>query len=257
MKSLTCSHQKIIKLDDLGKHACGKCCSFISEQGEYTLKADMDTFESDVVPFDHYRAMIDDEKHQEQFFNASAHEYILQRPSLIDLILKECKRLRQREYTQYLAIHYMDCILSTCGSIGSKSFTLIALSSLMLAAKFDELDINIPFIMEMQRASGFKIGYDQFVFYEAELLLYLNWDLMKITPHHFLNALLNTGVVCTDDSLSDAKPIQEDLEMVTHTVQLAARHFAELVLKDYDFLRYKPSIIANSCIMAARVAVGF
>ena len=41
-----------------------------------------------------------------------------------------------------------------------KSYDLIANGCLLLAAKFEELDMNIPSIVELQIANKFKITYE-------------------------------------------------------------------------------------------------
>ena len=57
----------------------------------------------------------------------------------------------------------------------------------MLAAKFEELDMNIPLNFDLQFANKFKVSYEQLRGIESELLVILDFDLMSLTPKHFLN----------------------------------------------------------------------
>jgi hypothetical protein len=56
----------------------------------------------------------------------------------------------------------------------------------MLAAKFEELDMNIPMLFDVQIANKFKITYHQLKGIEQELLVLLDFDFMALTPLHFL-----------------------------------------------------------------------
>jgi hypothetical protein len=56
----------------------------------------------------------------------------------------------------------------------------------MLASKFEELDMNIPLIIDMQVASKFKLNYHLLKGIQNELLMILDFDLMALTPYHFL-----------------------------------------------------------------------
>lgn len=43
--------------------------------------------------------------------------------------------------------------------VSVKSYDLIANGCLMLASKFEELDMKVPFIIDLQIANKFKISY--------------------------------------------------------------------------------------------------
>lgn len=64
---------------------------------------------------------------------------------------------------------------------------LNALTCLLLASKFDELDDNIPLIRDFTRLAKSKgFTYDDVVKHEIILLRQLDWDLFKQTPLHFV-----------------------------------------------------------------------
>lgn len=88
-----------------------------------------------------------------------------------------------------LAVKLLDRTFSACkeSDINLKSFDLIANGCLLLAAKFEELDMKIPSIVDLQIANKFKISYEQLRGIESELLMILDFDLMALTPYHFLS----------------------------------------------------------------------
>jgi len=56
-----------------------------------------------------------------------------------------------------------------------------------LAAKFEELDMKIPLIIDIQLATKFKQTYHQLKGVQNELLMILDFDLMALTPFHLLS----------------------------------------------------------------------
>jgi hypothetical protein len=88
----------------------------------------------------------------------------------------------------HLAVKLLDRTFSACreSDINAKSYDLIANGCLLLAAKFEELDMNVPLIIDLQIANKFKMSYDMLKGIESELLTILDFDLMALTPHHFL-----------------------------------------------------------------------
>jgi len=71
--------------------------------------------------------------------------------------------MRQCDTTVHLAIKLMDRVFSLCGAdeVAPQSYDLIVNGCLMLAAKFEELDMNIPMLFDLQIANKFRITYNQ------------------------------------------------------------------------------------------------
>ena len=86
---------------------------------------------------------------------------------------------------------------------------------------------------------------------------------MCITPFHFLHSLTSMGLVYEDDSLSVPKGSKtQETERVLERVRFHAESFLDQWLKKswcilYKSLRrYRPSVVAICCILAARRTVG-
>lgn len=69
----------------------------------------------------------------------------------------------------------------------------------MLAAKFEELDMNIPMLFDVSIVNKFKITYSQLKGVEAELLHLLDFDFMALTPLHFMKLIHATGFLLSSD----------------------------------------------------------
>lgn len=67
----------------------------------------------------------------------------------------------------------------------------------MLAAKYDELDDKIPFINDIARImkNVVTIKHADVIKFETKLLFAFNWDLMILTPIHFVYSILSQGFV--------------------------------------------------------------
>lgn len=90
----------------------------------------------------------------------------------------------------HLSVKLLDRVFSLLGGspqdISPDSYDLIQNGCMLLAAKFEELDMKIPLIMDLQAASKYKLSYDQLKGVQSELLTLLDFDLMALTPYHFL-----------------------------------------------------------------------
>lgn len=79
----------------------------------------------------------------------------------------------------------------------------------MLAAKFDELDMNIPLLIDIQVANKFKVSYEMLKAIEGELVMILDFDFMSLTPYNLLTQLFASGIVFSCDNKSNGKELSE------------------------------------------------
>ena len=78
-----------------------------------------------------------------------------------------------------------------------------------MAAKFEELDMSIPMVIDFQIANKFKISYHQIKGVEQELLTLLDFDFMALTPLHFLKQLYASGLLLSTDAKATQRDISE------------------------------------------------
>lgn len=95
------------------------------------------------------------------------------------------ERLMLSNTTIHIAVAYTDYLLSKQEIFSNQKYYLIALISLMLAAKYDELDKNIPPIQDYIRAANSKIDnltVEEIKDCEVLCLKILDWNLKIVTP---------------------------------------------------------------------------
>ena len=160
----------------------------------------------------------------------------------------------------------------------SHSVDTIALTCLLLASKFDEIDDNIPLIEEFGKAhtlvrdsleSGYLKthknmrprltccrtypGVRTVQRCELYLLKILCWDLNTVTTLHFVLNHLYQGVVFSNDKCAQDKHIDnKSLEKVKRNVE----YFSMMALKQ-DFMltkKFEEQTIAAAIIYASRKA---
>ena len=97
--------------------------------------------------------------------------------------------MTQSPPTIHLAIKLLDRTFSICkdNEISLKSYDLIANGCLLLASKFEELDMKIPMMVDLLMANKFKFSYEELRGIESELLMILDFEFMALTPYHILS----------------------------------------------------------------------
>ena len=131
--------------------------------------------------------------------NTMAESYFKDRHLLVDWLNLMRAKLGISESTFHVAVRYMDYILAQKDYHQSK-YQLIALSCLAIAAKYDELDQNIPFPEDFTRLS--KLPFRSIVLADCEMLLLkiLDWQLKVSTTYEIVHCLLSQGVLFDDDT---------------------------------------------------------
>lgn len=151
--------------------------------------------------------------------------YLSYRTLLVDWLKIMKKKLCLSDGTFHIAVKYMDYILSQKEYHQSK-YQLIALSCLVLAAKYEELDMNIPFPEDFARIA--KLPFHNFVIAQCEMLILeiLNWKLKVSTTYSITHCLLSQGVLFDTDRISQGRslPRQEHAALLTRVVESFVDH---------------------------------
>ena len=95
--------------------------------------------------------------------------------------------------------------------VGRYSLELSAIGCVFIASKFDELDNNIPFLKDFIKAAKYMFKYAEIIKEEAALVEKFNWQLLVVSPLHFVYSLLSMGVIFEDDRLESCRdlPLEE------------------------------------------------
>lgn len=83
---------------------------------------------------------------------------------------------------------------------------------------------------------------------EKELISKLDWKLKVITPLHYIDLFMNAGYVFQSDSVGEGRISSEYLYKVRNKILV----LSDLMIGCYEFLKFPPSIVGISCIIAGR-----
>ena len=137
--------------------------------------------------------------------------------------------------------------------VGRYSLELSAIGCVFIASKFDELDNNIPFLKDFIKAAKFMFKYDEIIQEEKRLCEKFDWQLLVVSPLHFVYSLLSMGVVFEDDKYKNEKgELREMDQEQLKKMRKGTEFFSDLSAKDYELLQFKPSVVAAATILASR-----
>ncbi|KAJ3330948.1 hypothetical protein HDU76_004456 [Blyttiomyces sp. JEL0837] len=158
------------------------------------------------------------------------------RKSLIFFIADFAFEFDLRHETIYLGINYMERYLSTVKVTKTSQYRLLALTSIYLAAKFSE-ELNVPCAADVCVIAEEQTSVKDLKRMETKILKVLNWELSTPTPHAILFEMLESI------ELGNIVP--------QHAILQASKTFTRFfraALLDYDFLRYRWSVIVAATI---------
>ena len=183
-----------------------------------------------------------------RYYNANAPN-LQSRGSLIEWMRALCQTLSYSESTCYLAISYLDAVLSLY-VIKDNQLKLIGYVAVYVAAKMEEEDAKIPLIDEAVKL--FKNEFTKADFTNCEMFLFriLNYNLSVKTPYSFLCFFFSKGIVASQDFASPLK--EAEVERVVKQVEQLALLFLDLSLRYYDFYQFSAIAIATSALACAR-----
>ncbi|CAI2361253.1 unnamed protein product [Moneuplotes crassus] len=181
------------------------------------------------------------------------------RKYLIEFILQVGDRLKQRALTMQIAVNYLDRLFMM-GKLDlvKKDKHLWAVTALLLASKYDELDQNIPYIKEFGKVSSkAKYTYSEVIKCETEFLNLLKWDLISICPSYFLSVILH---LCNSESSNTTVKSQKVSPPLSFEKMKQLNKFSEffmdIAFQSLELQKYQFSVQAVSAVTSARKVLG-
>lgn len=185
-------------------------------------------------------------------------EYIKRRSVLVDWMSQTSETvLRLVPITIHIAVAFLDAAVAKLGDqyIKPTRLQLMATACILTAAKMEENDGQVPSVYELNRCCQDGYSPQLIVKMESLLLDLLDWNLVVLTPRHFLELYEGGGALVV-------QPFEEFVNNTTipplkmASVQRYQREYAEffvdLCLHDFNFVHYRPSIVAAAALASAR-----
>ncbi|CAI2359844.1 unnamed protein product [Moneuplotes crassus] len=198
------------------------------------------------------------------------------RKYIIDKIFDFGDSLGLRNITLQAAIIYAEILLSKSKlDILDKDKDLWAATTLLLSSKYIELDDSIPFISHFRKLGLDSYNEDIFIKSESVLLKALNWEMMVVTPLHYLECILNYCALFGDDKIRITDhhgnkmnrytsniefeyegDKRDQLRTTVSSVQKYSEIFVDICIQSKKIQKYSYSVQAIYSLLAAREMVG-
>jgi hypothetical protein len=160
---------------------------------------------------------------------------------LVDWLVDVIEEFKMESETLFLAVFYIDCYLSQSKFISKSKLQLLGVTSLYIAAKFDE--IYAPQVEDLVYICDRAFTSEEILSMEINILNTLQFDITVCTLRCFIEHLLKVS----DEFMKDE---------VRTTVGNLTNYLSELSLIDYKFTLYRPSVVAASIFCFALHIVG-
>ncbi|KAI9908012.1 hypothetical protein PsorP6_004092 [Peronosclerospora sorghi] len=199
-----------------------------------------------------YLAMLRQELVRPDF--SKRYEYLKYRRVLVDWMAEVGEtHLRMRKEHVHAAVGYMEKILACDDPLPRKDrFQLLALSCLRIALKFLGTEEELPPMAEFWEMGNRNYSFEEINDAEADIFRKLGWRLTEVTTLHFLQYYMGQTVLFGDDKLLGAELVDE----AHGYYRKYADFFVDLILQEYAFLVYRPSVVAAAILVASRKALG-
>nr|CAD7259664.1 unnamed protein product [Timema shepardi] len=171
------------------------------------------------------------------------------RPSLVGWMSTVAERMKLCNTTVHLSIYILDVFMDN-HSITTERLILVALVCLLLAAKFEERDVNVPKIHELNELVQNQYPINDFILLEIMTLKFLHWNLVIPTVAHFAEYYVTFSTLPSD--LKNAPHFSNYSELQCYAYDYVKDYLDES-LKDVAMHQYQPSLVAASCIAATRL----
>lgn len=107
------------------------------------------------------------------------------RSVLLDWLMQICEEFAFKRDTFHYAINYIDRFLSKSKKIQKSILQLIAITSLSIAAKIEE--VQIPKLGEYANTTNNQFSIEDIIHYEQFLLSQIKWEIVPITVNTWVN----------------------------------------------------------------------
>ncbi|XP_052210853.1 cyclin-A2-2-like [Diospyros lotus] len=154
---------------------------------------------------------------------------------LIDWLVEVSEEYKLVPDTLYLTVHLIDQFLSQ-NHIEKQRLQLLGVTCMLIASKYEE--ICAPHIEEFCFITDNTYTREEVLKMETKVLNFLGFQLSVPTTKKFLRRFIQAA-------LASSKVPRVELEFL-------ANYLAELTLVEYNFLKFRPSLVAASAVFLAR-----
>ncbi|KDR20415.1 Cyclin-J-like protein [Zootermopsis nevadensis] len=169
----------------------------------------------------------DKEKQRIPFFQQSPQ--FKYRHILVSWLRALAEDLHLNNVSVHLAVYLLDIFMDN-HRIVEERLNLVALVCILLAAKFEERDANVPKISELNARVGNQYPVTDFISLEFMIMHFLHWSLVLPTAAHFAEYF--TIFATSSSDMCSAPPQFTTFQELRNAAQQYVRDFLDLSLQD-------------------------
>jgi len=189
--------------------------------------------------------LVEREVHQHRFRGAS--QYHAKRGEFVDWIKIVAEKFRLRETSAASAIAYLDRAMDFYEDrIRFFDLQLLAMACLMVGAKMEEQEPDIPVLSSVIKTAGLTCTVEQLSQAELKLLKAWEWNVCVVTPNHFVELYARESAL--DDMVTGRMQALQHIERITEYAIEACR----LACRDDAMQLFRPSVLATAAVICAR-----
>jgi len=189
--------------------------------------------------------LVEREVHQHRFRGVS--QYHAKRGEFVDWIKIVAEKFRLRETSGASAISYLDRAMDFYEDrIRFFDLQLMAMACLMVGAKMEEQEPDIPVLSSVIKTAGLTCSVAQLSLAELKLLKAWEWNVCVVTPNHFVELYARESAL--DDMVTGRQQALQHIERITEYAVEGCR----LACRDDAMQLFRPSVLATAAVICAR-----
>lgn len=186
------------------------------------------------------------------------------RPKTLDTMYKIAHKLNLGWTTRAAATAYFDQVLMELRDMPLNALPLLAIGSLLIAAKMEEEEINVPTVSGLLDAAESNASMQELNIMELLILKVWGWNACVVTPMHFLPFFSRVARVYDIQRDLSHFQVSHDLrpergsvdEVLKDPVAQLASCLAEAASLDNSMSKFMASVVAASAIALSRMHFG-
>ncbi|XP_063230885.1 cyclin-J isoform X2 [Bacillus rossius redtenbacheri] len=170
------------------------------------------------------------------------------RIGLVRWLSSKAEKLSLSLTTVHLAVYLLDVFMDN-HSITAERLKLVVLVCVLLAAKFEEQEVNVPTARALNTMVGGQYVIKDYTLLEIMVLRHLQWNLLLPTAAQF--AQYYTREMTSAGDLRHAPHFASYRELECHAYDCIKDYLDETLL-DISVHQFLPSVVASTCVLATR-----
>uniref|UniRef100_A0A7S4DXR9 Cyclin N-terminal domain-containing protein n=1 Tax=Lotharella globosa TaxID=91324 RepID=A0A7S4DXR9_9EUKA len=178
--------------------------------------------------------------------------YVKYRRMLVEWMKDVCEEYSFMSVVYPLSVRILDEILGR-GKVNKQKYQLVAVSCMLIAAKYRETDDKVPTIEELNECTDFTYSPKLIRNMETAILRNLNWRIGIPVAQDFTTYYVEKKLIEDGERLKDGRIFSS---ADTNVLCGHMKTFSGLAVSEYDLQEYRPSEVAAAVVCCSRRATG-